>query len=384
MQWLKKLMLSRPFLELPAPTNGGGNQPLTYEFNTDIRIEHNAITQNGGMDGAGGGVSLMTGSDNYRVRSNFVCGNFTQGDGAGIGHLGLSNGGRIDGNTIAFNQSFLQQTPVSGGGVFIGGEPGAVVGEVSYGAGNVRIDHNLIQGNEAASGHGGGIRTQNVNGFDVANSSNSNRWYQVRIDSNTIVNNVAGESGGGISLHNTARGLIQNNVVAHNDSTATTAGSFPNGAAQPSVNQPAGVSSEPHSQALLDVLPASAAPFSNPTFGGDFNYIVENRSFHYEVVDVNGTATAMLLPDLSQNNVGECVSGANISNLGVTGDNAYVLGPGNATYTDPGFADAICNGGRSLLNPPGPMYAVPALDEGGATWIQVRFGPLQLRGDYTY
>ena len=55
---------------------------------------------------------------------------------------------------------------------------------------------------------------------------------------------------------------------------------------------------------------------------------------------------------------------------------------------DPPFVagTSYCNGGRTLLNPgmdtttgifrPGPMSPLPALDEGGNAWIDVRFGPL--------
>jgi len=52
------------------------------------------------------------------------------------------------------------------------------------------------------------------------------------------------------------------------------------------------------------------------------------------------------------------------------------------TSGDPSFAGAYCNGGRTLASAPGPMMAIPALDEAGATWIEVRYGPLQPGGDY--
>jgi hypothetical protein len=35
------------------------------------------------------------------------------------------------------------------------------------------VDANLTQGNQAGSGHGGGIRTQFVNGRDIVNSINN-------------------------------------------------------------------------------------------------------------------------------------------------------------------------------------------------------------------
>ena len=94
--------------------------------NSGIRIHHNLIIQNGGInaDGAGGGIALHTGADGYKVQKNWVCGNFSVGSGAGIGHLGFSDDGLIEDNTIIFNESFSQATAESGGGIYIGGQPG--------------------------------------------------------------------------------------------------------------------------------------------------------------------------------------------------------------------------------------------------------------------
>ena len=72
----------------------------------------------------GGGISLKTGADGYKVQKNWVCGNFSVGSGAGIGHLGFSDNGLIEDNTIIFNESFSQATAESGGGIYIGGQPG--------------------------------------------------------------------------------------------------------------------------------------------------------------------------------------------------------------------------------------------------------------------
>ena len=49
------------------------------------------------------------------------------------------------------------------------------------------------------------------------------------------------------------------------------------------------------------------------------------------------------------------------------------------TNGDPDFIGSYCNGGRDGA---GPMFALPALDEGGNAWIEVRFGPLAPTGDY--
>ena len=66
-------------------------------------------------------MSLYTGSDGYQVTDNFICGNFSLSDGGGIGHLGLSDNGRIANNDILFNENFNQGLTVHGGGIFIAG-----------------------------------------------------------------------------------------------------------------------------------------------------------------------------------------------------------------------------------------------------------------------
>jgi len=384
------IRVGRPFLEL-LPQDG------LYDFNRNVDIHHNAITQNGALDGAGGGVSLATGTDNYAVTENFICGNFVQGDGGGIGHLGLSDNGTIANNRILFNQSFLQGSVVGGGGVFIGGETPAA-GELPMGSGDVTVDSNLIKGNQAASGNGGGIRTQYVNGQDVINTLANNgnprpgRWWTVAMTNNMVVNNVAGGAGGGISLQDTARSFIVNNTVANNDSTATVAAAFTTGDVNLSASQPAGISSELHTATLTAAIPERANTadlrlFSNPGLAN--NIVWRNRSFHYDAT----TGTALLEPQLAQSNPGDCVAGASYWDLGVLGG-GYSLNPTNSVLTDttgyaasntnadPALAAAYCNGGRALVGEPGPMFALPALDEGGNTWIEIRFGPLTQMGDY--
>ena len=385
------IRVGRPFLQL---TDDG-----PFAFNTDVNIHNNAITQNGGLGGAGGGLSIATGTDDYIVSSNFVCGNFTTGDGGGIGHLGLSDNGMIKNNKIMLNQSFNQAVTVSGGGLFIGGEPVVVEfieldnpNGVGNGSGSVTVDANLIQGNQAASGHGGGIRTQFVNGRDVTVLNNGGnpvpgQWHSVTLTNNMIVNNVAGWSGAGISMLDTARSFVINNTIAHNDSTATVSATFTTGIANPSENQPAGISTEPHSAALIAAIPdrsntAGLREFSNPVL--ENNIVWQNRSFHYDTV---------LMPALSQSTVGECVASTNYWDLGVLGG-GFTLNPRFSVLTDTVGFDAsntsgdpvlvmpYCNGGRTLESTPGPMTAFAAVDEGGATWIDVRFGPLVATGDY--
>ncbi len=137
------IRLGHPYLVSDA---GGA---LNYEDsqNDNINIHNNQITQNGGAEGIGGGISVCTGSDAYRIAENFICGNFNASDGGGIGHVGLSQGGTIVDNSILFNESFFQGSTVSGGGIAIkGGAPLGLAGleGVSPRTGNVTIDGNLI------------------------------------------------------------------------------------------------------------------------------------------------------------------------------------------------------------------------------------------------
>lgn len=370
----------------PFLLNLAGNGP--FGFNSNVNIHHNAITTNGSVEGAaGGGLSLCTGTDNYTVQFNYICGNFSGGDGGGIGHFGLSNAGIIRGNQVLFNQNYNQSLNVSGGGIFVGGEP-PVGGGTTLGSGTVTIERNLIQGNHAGAGHGGGIRTQQVNGTDVANApnngGNNSPWWRINISNNMIVNNVAGFSGGGISLQDTVRAFIRNNTVMNNDSTATVGSTFTAGP-NTSVKQPAGVSSERHSTALTP-FPA-AGTFSDPVLNN--NIVYHNRSFNYDVV--NGVAG--LQPQLNNAN-GACDPATNnYWDLGIVGDTSTTPGatrlhpsssiltsttgyPGNIS-SDPGVIRLYCNGPRTLqlITEVTTLLPVPALDEGG-NWIDVRWGPL--------
>jgi len=57
------------------------------------------------------------------------------------------------------------------------------------------IDSNLIIGNSAESGSGGGLRLQQVNGTEVVTTPYNllpNTWYGVTVQNNIIANNVAG------------------------------------------------------------------------------------------------------------------------------------------------------------------------------------------------
>jgi hypothetical protein len=246
-----------PYLEaLTAPGSSG------FGYNNNVHVHHNAITRNGTVEGtpgtgtaanvtgAGGGLAMCSGADNYLVNYNYICGNYGSGDGGGIGHIGVSQNGVIANNQVLFNQSFQQTAVVNGGGIVVEGE---VSGTVALGTGNVTIDSNLIQGNFAETGHGGGIRLQQVNGQDVLDNPGSpNSWYKVTVTNNMIVNNEAGWAGGGIALVDTLNSAIINNTIANNDSVGI-AGQIlsTNNGTVTGVASPAGISAEPTAQAIL-------------------------------------------------------------------------------------------------------------------------------------
>jgi len=404
-----------------------------FGFDNNVSVHNNAITTNGtveannGAGGVGGGLSMNSGSDSYSVRSNFICGNFSLGDGGGVGHLGVSWNGVIANNSILFNQSNNQSSTVSGGGLVIEGEAGTGT-TLSLGTGSVTVDSNLILGNQAEGGHGGGVRLQDVNGGDIQTNPNlPAMWWTVTLTNNMIVNNSAGWAGGGISLSNTVLSNIINNTIASNDSTATVGPLFntpPYNSPTQTTFQPAGISSEPHSPTLAasfgGAVPAGLEVYSNPRL--ENNIIYRNRSFRFMVTSGPGTgsnpgvpATSTLLPVLTQTVAGQCPGGANYWDLGVLGQpqiggggpNAMRLNPtysilttlaggygGGASHNtagNPGLLHPYCNGSRADPGipdgtPPSPaftMLVAGAEDEGG-NWVDVSFGPLSLSGPATY
>ena len=369
------IRLGHPFLD-----DGTGNFVYQSAFNDNVIIRNNQVTQNGTRNVAGGGIGLFHGSDNYQLTGNFVCGNFAAADGAGIGHVGLSDGGLIADNTILFNQAFQQTAGFGGGGggIYVsGGGPlaGAAVGP---GAGNLTIDSNLIQGNQGGTSDGGGIFAEFVNGNDVATLPIA-QWYALGIYNNMIVNNITGLAGA-VTLKDTVNADIRNNTIAHNDSTATAAAAF-SGNINMSTPQPAGVVSRAHTPGLTGHL---GAGFSDPRL--ENNIIWENRSFYW---DVNKPGGQGLLPDVT-------ASAAVFDDLAVLGM-AGSLSPMNCVVTDatgldpsnivlnPQFFAAYFNGGPShLVETTGltPIETVPAFDEGG-NFIDISMGPLTRYDDPT-
>jgi large repetitive protein len=364
----------------PQLTVEQGNNLLHSDADNDfVRIHNNHITKNGGLGGAGGGVSLCTGSDDYSLTENYICGNFTLGHGGGIGHLGLSDNGLLARNTVLFNESFNQGTTVVGGGLYIGGQaPLGGPGSLSPGSGNVKVIANLFQGNAAEAGDGGGIAVRFASGQDVAGRMNQpNSWYSIDIFNNMVVNNMAALAGGGISLSDAARVNILHNTVAHNDSTATAGEAFTPGNPNMSNPQPAGIVSRAHSPELAGL--GIAGTFSDPWLTN--NIIWQNRSFYFfgDPNDPNPVYGLLPPPDSPEF--------WDLGVLGATGTffPTYSILTDTNGYDetnisqDPGFVSPYFNGGRGVTVVPGEgttaLQPAPAFDEGG-NFIKVRFGPL--------
>jgi len=381
--------------------------------NDNISIHNNHINQNGteadALQGAvGGGVSLYTGSVSYNVTQNFVCGNFTVSNGGGIGHSGLSGGGRIVRNTIVFNESFNQGMTVNGGGIFIGGGDPLGGATLSPGSGSVAVNANLIQGNAASGGDGGGIRVERANGQDAQSSpGNSANWSLISITNNMITDNVAALAGAGISLQDAARVNIIHNTIANNDSLATAGEAFL-GAPNESTPQPAGIVSRAHSVALRTAIgnaaPAGLRVFSNPLL--DNNILWHNRSFHFGPTPGEPLPFGLLpdpaTPVYSDFGVLGVTGGATLTprrsiltNLaGTQCTGAFPYGPAACNFADPNptdpnstFANLVrqyVNRDRSysFLNDRTPIGAPGAFDEGG-NFIRPRYGPLTLTNPAT-
>jgi len=385
------------------------NNALRYvnSRNADATIHHNEIVQNGNTAGdfvgGGGGISLFTGADGYRVTENFVCGNYSTGDGGGIAHIGLNAATArgvptIERNLIVFNQSFNQLTSPNGGGLAITGLQSLVANNgLSTGTGTVLVNANTFQGNLAGAGDGGAISLAGINGAD-ATSAEPNR---IDIVNNVIDNNVAGVAGGGIAMQDAVNVRIINNTITRNDSVATAARAFTASITQSDPQPGAGIASRTHSPALAAVAGAvtvNGLPqgnFSNPLI---LNSIVwQNRQFYWRIdPTANPTNCALNTPSQTCYGLVPNIAAGEapvFSDLGVIGG-AYQLTasysiltsttgvPGaNNLATDPSFRCSYYNGGRDaviqMAETTAQVTTAAAFDEGG-NFIDTRFGPLTL------
>jgi hypothetical protein len=311
------------------------NQQLPYCFNLHVNVHHNAVTSNtsigdelfSGTPAGAGGVSFCTGADYYNFQYNWICGNQSTGDGGGVAHIGFSYNGDIEHNTIIFNQSTNPTISTNGGGLIIMGaapdgmtaagvECGGTVADADCPPGlpdgtgpNLTINANLLMGNAAESGSGGGLRLQSVNGTEVSLFPKAPQlWNTVNVTNNIIVNNVAGWDGAGVSLQDALEVNFINNTVASNDTTASAGVLFntlgaPDASAPGATNQtqpgspttsapqPAGLVTMPNSSNLRNSLGSrpvtcptrnpNCATISNPYLANDVFW--QNRSFYIGV-----------------------------------------------------------------------------------------------------
>jgi Bacterial Ig domain len=254
-----------------SPPGTVTNEQLPYCYNINVNVHHNQVSRNSSIGdelfsatpAGAGGVSFCTGSDYYKFNYNWVCGNLSTGDGGGMAHVGFSWNGDIEHNQILFNQSINPTIPTNGGGLIvmgaapdgtpIGAAAGTECGSVtdvdcapglSDGTGpGLTINANLIMGNGADAGSGGGLRLQSVNGTEVGLFPfTPSRWYSVNVTNNIITNNVAGWDGAGVSLQDALVVNLINNTIAANDSTASSGVLFntigaPEGSAPGATNQ---------------------------------------------------------------------------------------------------------------------------------------------------
>ncbi|HET7740089.1 MAG TPA: hypothetical protein VFL67_05520, partial [Mycobacterium sp.] len=410
----------------PATFDATGVTELPYLFNDHLNIHHNAVTHNtaygdelnSNTPAAAGGVTFCDGSDYYKFSYNWVCGNLSMGDGGGVAHFGFSYQGQIDHNWVVFNQSTNPTLTTYGGGIIAEGvgpdgtlcENSATVDldcppQLPDGIGpGLLIDSNLIQGNTAEGGSGGGLRLQKVNGTDVQRSPNTpTNWYAVTVTNNVIVNNVAGWGGGGVSLLDALRVTFNHNTVAHNDVTGTAGVLFDTNVA-PNANVPppgcdptlvppppactntsvtnspfmiAGLQADLNSGQLTGVMtnpsvncPAhpNCAKFSNPVLDNDIFWQYLSFRITTGAIPAPGLETTVqLVPALQQTTTGACPSGANYWDIGVYGDSSAAPGSGSgyklnpthsiltstSGYTGPGdrsndprFGAQYCNGSR--------------------------------------
>lgn len=237
--------------------------------NQNLVVAHNSITNNGGANLAGG-VGLFSGTTNYRVAYNDVCGNFSAEYGGGISHYGYSgssttNPNRIDHNRIWFNESYDE-----GGAVLVAGEIPPNPDALSGGSGTVLLDHNRIDQN-LANDDGGGIRLLNAGA------------RLVTIENNEIVNNVSAHEGGGISLNDASNVTIDANTIARNVTTATAVTSDGTPAA-------AGISTSGLSTLLKQLVgnepTTPQVSFTDPTTYN--NVIWDNRAGAFDGIAIHG------------------------------------------------------------------------------------------------
>ncbi|PZO19025.1 MAG: hypothetical protein DCF26_06810 [Burkholderiales bacterium] len=340
----------------------------TPGVNSGVVIANNWISQNGASeiatgDGGGGGVTLGTGSDDYRVSDNYVCGNFSMSDGGGISHVGLSGGtNQILNNKILLNQTFNQSADPSGGGLYIGGQV-ALAGAADQGTGNVTVDRNLIQYNHAGAGAGGGVSIVRTGASGDA----------VVLTNNMIVNNNAAFAGGGVAVADVGSSVrLVNNTVADNVSTATNRQSFPPGQKVQSTRQVAGI---------------ARVSGANPTLLN--NIVSGNHAFTWSITPANpapGDVQTTALADTGVWDLG--VVGVSGSSLPTT--TSLVTGAA-VTFVQPVSVVSLTDPDQPVVLPESTILQTALTFDEGGNFINVIQSPLTpwdltnpkvLRADY--
>jgi hypothetical protein len=415
--------------EVPDPTYVTGANGIATAtplgIQTFVSMHNNSITfntsygdeLNSSTPSAGGGVTVNAGSDDYNFSNNLVCGNLSTGDGGGMTHFGLSMRGKIAHNAFIFNQSTNPTLTTNGGGLIVeGNAPDGTLAEASLvdldagpslsdGAGSgIVVDANLIMGNTAESGEGGGLRLQNVNGNDILNNpSHSSAWYKITVTNNIIANNVAGWEGGGVSIQDAVNVDFRNNTVVSNDTTATagvlfdTIGAPLANTAQPNCNPQTGVGcandavttstfmaaglvTHPHSLLLSPAFTDNAhmtcpagggyankncSKVSLPTLNNDIFF--RNRTFF--MTTSGSPSVVVLTPPLSQpaapatssgvvtGGTGACPNSTNYWDIGVYGDTSAVGGNPGGYRMNPHFSILSSIGPYTGLNNMAPASA---------------------------
>ncbi len=380
-------------------TSAVANLQLPYCFDEYVNVHHNAVTLNSSIGdelfsatpAGAGGVTFSNGADYYQFQNNWVCGNLSTGDGGGFAQVGFIYNGDIERNTFLFNQSTNPTIPTNGGGIVIQGAPDvdltcpgppdsdcpALAAALGDGAGpGLKINANLILGNGAESGAGGGLRMQGVNGAEVGTfPTTPSRWYSVDVTNNVIANNVAGWDGAGVSLSDALVVNFINNTVISNDSTASSGvlfgAYFANQSSAPhpdpctincgtdSAAQPAGISIAPNSASLIASLPATVTCPAGHSNGGTNpltpvevtngscrqvsfpilynNVIWENRPFHISVGALSAQyqqSVVRLVPTLNQPQTDATT--ANGAGQIITGGTGACVPQNASTYWDIG------------------------------------------------
>ena len=332
---VKGLQLTDNVIRGNGGSYGGGVRVGTpyvgNNHNDNLVLAHNQIRDNGGTNLAGA-IGLFTGSNNYLVDGNAICGNHSSEYGGAVSAFGYNaQGGTITNNRIWFNASYDE-----GAGVMIAGELPADPTQLSAGSGPVTIDANVIQSN-LANDDGGGVRLLQTSGSHISKANPET----INITNNTIANNVSAHEGGGLALDDAAFVNVVNNTVARNITTATAVTS--NGDAAPAGLSTA-ANSDPLQARLRDTLlfPGSATlgttVFSKPTLLNDVFW--DNRAGTF-----SGVVTGITAADANHWDMG-------------TADNTGSLSPINSVIQTARGTD----GGTNVTTSDNPVFVDQTYD----------------------